>query len=110
VILLRNLTLARAGRPLLEGVNLSLHAGWKAGVTGANGTGKSSLFALLRGELHQEQGRPRPAAELGDRPRRPGDAGARQSAPSTSRSTATPSCAAIERRSRAAEAAHDGEA
>jgi len=27
VILLRNLTLARAGRPLLERVNLSLHAG-----------------------------------------------------------------------------------
>jgi len=56
VILLRNLTLARAGRPLLEGVNLSLHAGQKAGLTGANGCGKSSLFALLTGALHQEAG------------------------------------------------------
>ncbi len=56
MILLRNLTLARAGRPLLEGVNLSLHAGQKVGVTGANGCGKSSLFALFTGELHQEAG------------------------------------------------------
>jgi ATP-binding cassette subfamily F protein 3 len=56
VILLRNLTLARAGRPLLEGVNLSLHAGQKVGVTGANGCGKSSLFALFTGDLHQEAG------------------------------------------------------
>jgi ATP-binding cassette subfamily F protein 3 len=56
VILLRNLTLARAGRPLIEGASLGLHAGWKAGLTGANGCGKSSLFALLSGELHQEAG------------------------------------------------------
>ncbi len=56
MILLRNLTLARAGRPLLEGVNLSLHAGQKVGLTGANGCGKSSLFALLTNDLHQEQG------------------------------------------------------
>jgi len=56
VILLRNLTLARAGRPLIEGASLGLHAGWKVGVTGANGCGKSSLFALLSGELHQEAG------------------------------------------------------
>jgi ATP-binding cassette subfamily F protein 3 len=56
VILLRNLTLARAGRPLIEGASLGLHAGWKVGVTGANGCGKSSLFALLAGELHQEAG------------------------------------------------------
>ena len=56
MILLRNLTLARAGRPLLEGVNLSLHVGQKVGVTGANGCGKSSLFALFTGALHQEAG------------------------------------------------------
>ena len=56
MILLRNLTLARAGRPLIEGASLSLHAGWKVGLTGANGCGKSSLFALFEGELHQEAG------------------------------------------------------
>ena len=56
MILLRNLTLARAGRPLVEGASLGLHAGWKVGLTGANGSGKSSLFALFSGELHQEAG------------------------------------------------------
>jgi ATP-binding cassette subfamily F protein 3 len=56
MITLRNLTLARAGRNLLEGVDLTLHARQKIGVVGANGCGKSSLFALLRGELHQEAG------------------------------------------------------
>ena len=56
MILLRNLTLARAGRPLIEGASFGLHAGWKVGLTGANGCGKSSLFALLSDELHQEAG------------------------------------------------------
>jgi ATP-binding cassette subfamily F protein 3 len=35
---------------------MQLHAGWRVGVIGANGSGKSSLFALLRGELHTESG------------------------------------------------------
>ncbi len=56
MITLRQLTLARGGKLLLEGVDLTLHAGQKIGVVGANGCGKSSLFALLLGELHQEAG------------------------------------------------------
>ena len=35
---------------------MQLHPGHKVGLTGANGTGKSSLFALLRGEMHLESG------------------------------------------------------
>lgn len=35
---------------------MQLHPGHKVGLTGANGTGKSSLFAMLRGELHAENG------------------------------------------------------
>ena len=35
---------------------MQLHPGHKVGLTGANGAGKSSLFALLRGELHPESG------------------------------------------------------
>jgi len=56
LILLRQLTLARGARPLIEEANLQLHAGWRVGLVGANGSGKSSLFALLRGELHAETG------------------------------------------------------
>jgi len=56
MITLRQLTLARGGKLLLEGVDLTLHAGQKIGVVGPNGCGKSSLFALLLGELHQEAG------------------------------------------------------
>ncbi len=56
MIQFRNLTLARGARPLIESASLQIHPGHKVALTGANGTGKSSLFALLRGELHQEQG------------------------------------------------------
>lgn len=41
---------------LIEGASLQLHPGHKVGLTGANGAGKSSIFAMLRGELHPELG------------------------------------------------------
>lgn len=41
---------------LVESVSLQLHLGHKVGLTGANGVGKSSLFAMLRGELHADKG------------------------------------------------------
>ena len=56
MIQLRQLTLARGSRVLVEDANLQIHAGWRVGLVGANGSGKSSLFALLRGELHAETG------------------------------------------------------
>jgi ATP-binding cassette subfamily F protein 3 len=56
MILLRKLAFARAGKPLVTEASLQLHPGWKVGLTGANGCGKSSFFALLRGELHAEAG------------------------------------------------------
>jgi ATP-binding cassette subfamily F protein 3 len=56
VIQLRQLALARGARRLIEDASLQLHAGWRVGVVGANGSGKSSLFALLRGELQPEAG------------------------------------------------------
>ncbi len=56
MIALRQVTFARAGRPLVIDASLQLHAGWRVGVVGANGCGKSSLFALLAGELHAEAG------------------------------------------------------
>ena len=56
MITLRQLTLARGGKLLLESIDLTLHAGQKIGVVGPNGCGKSSLFALLLGDVHQEAG------------------------------------------------------
>ncbi len=56
MITLRNASLRRGNRVLLEDVSLIIYAGQKIGITGANGTGKSSLFALLRGEIHTDSG------------------------------------------------------
>ena len=56
MIALRQVTFARVGRPLVIDASVQLHTGWKVGVVGANGCGKSSLFALLGGELHAESG------------------------------------------------------
>jgi len=56
LIHLRNLTLARGGRPLIADSSLQIHDGWRIGLSGANGSGKSSLLALLAGELQPEAG------------------------------------------------------
>ena len=56
MIQFKNLSLVRGVKVLLEAASFQLHPGHKVGLTGANGAGKSSLFALLRGELHQEVG------------------------------------------------------
>jgi ATP-binding cassette subfamily F protein 3 len=56
MIQLQNLSLRRGGQLLLEAVSVRIPPGQKVGVVGANGCGKSSLFALLRGELHADAG------------------------------------------------------
>ena len=56
MIQFKNLSLARGARILVESASLQLHPGHKVGLTGANGAGKSSVFALLRGELHVASG------------------------------------------------------
>ena len=56
MIRLENLTLQRGPLRLLEDAELTLHPGQKVGLIGANGAGKSSLFALLRGELTPDAG------------------------------------------------------
>ena len=56
MILLRNLALARGPHRLFEGASLSLERGWKIGLVGANGSGKSSLLAALAGELAPDAG------------------------------------------------------
>lgn len=56
MISLRNLSLFRGSLPLLQGAELTIHAGQKFGLIGPNGSGKSSLFAMLRGELAPDAG------------------------------------------------------
>ena len=51
-----NLSLARGAKLLLDDASLTVHPGHKVGLIGANGSGKSSLFALLRGDLSQDKG------------------------------------------------------
>src|SRR5690349_10119148 len=50
------LALSRGTRRLLVDAELTVHAGQKVGVVGANGCGKSSLFAAIRGELLPDAG------------------------------------------------------
>ena len=52
----RDLTLRRGPQPLFEQVNFTVYRGNKVGITGANGAGKSSLFAAVRGELAPDRG------------------------------------------------------
>ncbi|OON62219.1 ABC transporter [Massilia sp. KIM] len=56
MIRFQNVSLMRGTKPLLEDADLTLNPGDKIGLIGANGAGKSSLFAMLRGELHPDQG------------------------------------------------------
>ena len=45
-----------AGRPLFEHASASIPSGHKVGLVGPNGTGKTNLFRLLRGELALDGG------------------------------------------------------
>jgi ATP-binding cassette subfamily F protein 3 len=56
LIQFKNLTLARGIKVLVEDASFQLHPGHKVGLTGANGAGKSSIFALFRGELQADKG------------------------------------------------------
>ena len=56
MIRFQQVTLARGIKPLLDNVDVTLNPGDKIGLIGANGAGKSSLFGLLRGELHADLG------------------------------------------------------
>ena len=56
MIRLSNVTLRRGVKVLLEGADVALNPGEHAGLIGANGSGKSSLFSVLRGELHADKG------------------------------------------------------
>ena len=52
-----NLTYKIGARTLIEESSLNIMDGWKVGVVGLNGTGKSTLFKLISGELHADAGK-----------------------------------------------------
>jgi ATP-binding cassette subfamily F protein 3 len=56
MITLRDVTLRRGAKVVLERTSLTVHAGEKVGLVGRNGAGKSSLFALLADRLHADKG------------------------------------------------------
>ncbi len=52
----KNISLRRGTRVLFSETTFTIHKGQKSGLTGANGVGKSSLFAMLLNELHIDEG------------------------------------------------------
>jgi ATP-binding cassette subfamily F protein 3 len=56
MIILKNLSLRRSAKVLLDNASVSINPGEKVGLVGRNGAGKSSLFALLNGSLHEDKG------------------------------------------------------
>ena len=56
MITLKNVVLRRGAKVLLDGATVTLNPGEKVGLVGRNGAGKSSLFALFNGGLHEDAG------------------------------------------------------
>ncbi|MDP2171757.1 MAG: ATP-binding cassette domain-containing protein [Rhodocyclaceae bacterium] len=56
MIILKNVTLRRGTKVLLDNTSVTLNPGEKVGLVGRNGAGKSTLFGLLNGTLHEDGG------------------------------------------------------
>ncbi len=64
MITFSDFSLRRGKQLLLNDVNLTIHRGYKLGLTGGNGTGKSSLFALILGKISADNGDLRMPADV----------------------------------------------
>ncbi|MBY0447412.1 MAG: ATP-binding cassette domain-containing protein, partial [Hyphomonadaceae bacterium] len=53
---IRDLTYRIAGRTLIENASASIASGWKVGLVGRNGTGKSTLLRLIAEEAQTGKG------------------------------------------------------
>jgi ATP-binding cassette subfamily F protein 3 len=56
MITLKNVVLRRGAKVILDSASVNLNPGEKVGLVGRNGAGKSSLFAMLNGTLHEDAG------------------------------------------------------
>ena len=56
MIEIKNLSLQRGNKQLLNNANLTIYPGQRIGLIGKNGTGKSSLFALIEGKISHDSG------------------------------------------------------
>jgi ATP-binding cassette subfamily F protein 3 len=56
MIILRNVTLRRGTKTLLDKTSVTINPGEKVGLVGRNGAGKSTLFGLINGTLHEDGG------------------------------------------------------
>ncbi|PKO90113.1 MAG: ABC transporter [Betaproteobacteria bacterium HGW-Betaproteobacteria-12] len=56
MIILKNVTLRRGTKTLLDKTSVTINPGEKVGLVGRNGAGKSTLFGLLNGTLHEDGG------------------------------------------------------
>jgi ATP-binding cassette subfamily F protein 3 len=56
MLIINDLSLRIAGRLLLDHASLTLPAGTKAGLVGRNGTGKTTLFRAITGDMASETG------------------------------------------------------
>lgn len=57
MLALNDITFRIAGRTLLDKTSLSIPSGYRIGLVGLNGTGKSTLFKLIAGELELDSGK-----------------------------------------------------
>ena len=56
MLVISNLSFAIEGKPLFEGASVTIPAGHKVGIVGRNGTGKTTLFKLIKGQLAPDSG------------------------------------------------------
>ncbi len=56
MLVIDELTVRIAGRPLLESASARIPTGARVGLVGRNGTGKTTLFGVIAGDISAEHG------------------------------------------------------